>query len=352
MKIRFLLFSVVSVLTVSCSSSDDSGSSQTHSGNYADGTLVLNEGNATSGSVSFIPADNQSVSQDIFGTVNGSGQSIGGFVQSMFFDGDKAYIISNGSNKITVVDRYTFVYEATIDTGLSVPRYGVAYNGKAYVTNLAGFDTNADDYVAVIDLATNTVEAPIAVNDYADHIVQAGGKIYVANGSFGMGSKVSVIDPVSKTILATIDAGQSPNSMESYNGFVFVLCGSGSGNSKMVRINSADAENDDYNSVVFADELGNAQNLDIENNRVYFNVGPKVYDVALNAIAVNDTPIIDVSDSGPYVGYGFAVHGNRIYISDPAADFASDGKVYVYSTSGDLVSTLTAGLGPNGFYFN
>jgi len=32
--------------------------------------------------------------------------------------------------------------------------------------------------------------------------------------------------------------------------------------------------------------------------------------------------------------------------------FASDGKAYIYSTTGALIRPITVGVGPNGFYFN
>jgi len=363
MKINKLLFLALGgmVFLASCSSDDNGGQVTEPIGQYDNGVLVLNEGDMASGTVTFISNDLGTLEDDIFGAVNsGSGQSIGGYVQSIFFDGDKAYVISNGSNKITVVNRYTFEYIATVSTGLSAPRYGVVYNGKAYVTNLNSFTTNADDYIAVIDLATLNVESPIAVNDYADHIVEHGGKLYVANGSFGMGSKVTVIDTATNAIKTTLDMGQSPNSLEVYGELVYVLCGSGNGDSKMVRIatidnpNTAGVNEEDtiLNQVVFDAALDNAQNLDIDGTRVYFTVGAKVYSIPLNAVAVNDTPIIDTHSESLYIGYGFAVKDGRVYIAEGADDFVSNGKVYIYSTSGLAMATKTVGLGPNGFYFN
>jgi hypothetical protein len=359
-KLFFLAFCGAAFLT-SCSSDDD-GETTTPVGQYDDGVFVLNEGDAVSGTVTFFSSDLAIQENDVFGNVNaGSGQSIGGYVQSMFFDGDNAYIISNGSNKITVVNRYTFEYIGTVSTGLAVPRYGVAYNGKAYVTNLNSFATNTDDYVAVIDLATLTVESPIAINDYADHIVENNGKLYVANGSFGMGTNVTVIDTATNTITGVIDMGQSPNSLEASGDIVYVLCGSMSGDSKMARIttvddtNTAGVDEEDTieSAVTFDTALDNAQNFDIDGNRAYFTVGAKIYRIALNALAVNDTPIIDTESTSLYIGYGFGVKNGRIYISEAADDFVSNGKVYIYSTSGgNPIATKTVGLGPNGFFFN
>ena len=358
---KLLLLAVGAAFFASCSSDGDGIENTEPLGQYDNGILVLNEGDMASGTVTFISNDFATQEDDIFGNVNaGSGQSIGGYVQSMFFDGDNAYIISNGSNKITVVNRYTFQYVGTISTGLAAPRYGVAYNGKAYVTNLNSFSTNTDDYVSVIDLATLSIGAPIAINDYADHIVEHNGKLYVANGSFGMGQYVTVIDTATNAITTTLDMGQSPNSLEVNGDLVYVLCGSGSGDSKMVRISTVDdaattsvnEEDAIASQVVFNNALGNAQNLDIEGSRAYFTVGAKVYSIALNSVAVNDTPIIDTQSESMYIGYGFAVKNGRIYIAEATEDFVSNGKVLIYSTNGDAITTKTVGLGPNNFYFN
>jgi len=49
--------------------------------------------------------------------------------------------------------------------------------------------------------------------------------------------------------------------------------------------------------------------------------------------------------------YGFAVNNNKIYVAE-GGDFSSDSEVYVYSLTGALLDTFSAGVGPNGFYFN
>ena len=118
------------LMTLSCSSDDDSPGQVIPDGDFANGTLILNEGTSAGGSVSFLSQDLQEIDNSIFEDVN-AGEGLGLFLQSIFFDDDKAFIISNGSNIITVVNRYTFELIGTIDSDLSVPRYGTVHNGKA-----------------------------------------------------------------------------------------------------------------------------------------------------------------------------------------------------------------------------
>ncbi|HLA56974.1 MAG TPA: hypothetical protein VK623_12790 [Flavobacterium sp.] len=347
MKINKLFLAALAggLFFASCDSNDDN---EAPLGSYDNGFLVLNEGGT--GEVTYISNDLQTVQQDVFNVVNGDAHDLGTYTQSIFFDGDRAFVISNGSNKITVVNRYTFEYIATIDTGMVVPRYGVAYNGKAYVTNLNTFGSATDDFITVINLATLAVEDPIVVNTYADHIVAEGGNLYVAGGSFGSGDKVTVINAATKTIVTAITVGESPNSMEERNGILYVLCGSFAADSKVVRIDTDD--NTIIDDVTFPNTMGNAQNLDIEDGKIYFSVGPKVYKIATNAETVTDTPLFDTESTSGYIGYGFAVNGNKVYISEAADDFSSDGKIFIYSTAGAFIDNITVGLGPNGFYFN
>ena len=212
------------ILTVSCSSDDnvDDAIINPPLGDYENGFFILNEGNASTGSVSFIKNDFSFTKHDIYGAEN-DGDGIGGFVQSIFFDGDRAFIISNGSNMITVVNRYTFKLIAKIETGFEVPRYGVVLNGKAYVTNLGGFANLTDDFISVINLSNFQLEAPIAVNAVADKLTEENGKLYVLNGNYGSGTSVKIINPENGVTENTIELGLSPNSFQEYEGSLYVL---------------------------------------------------------------------------------------------------------------------------------
>lgn len=348
MKLNFFSKSLVvafCAIFLGCESDDNN---QTALGSYDNGILVLNEGGV--GEVSYLSNDLNTIQHNIFSTVNGDVQNLGQFVQSIFFDGERAFIISNGSNKITVVDRNTLAYITTISSGFAVPRYGAVLNGKAYVTNHSSFTTGTDDFVSVIDLATLTVIDQIQMNDFSDKIVAANGNIYVANGYFGSGETVSVIDPSSNNVSSVINVGISPNSLEARGGTLYVLCGSFTNESKLVKVdletNVIVGEN------VFPASMGNAANLDIDGEKLYFTVGGKIYAISTDATQISDNPLVNTGSTSFYMGYGFAVNNGRIYITEAAADFSSDGKLLIYSADGEFVAEKPTGLGPNGIYFN
>ncbi|MGK4567436.1 YncE family protein [Flavobacterium sp. 3HN19-14] len=343
MKLRnFLFFAAFSAVALTSCNDDDGTSAPL--GDYDNGVLVLNEGNFTTGSVTYIGDDMTTTLQDVYGAEN-PGDNIGGYVQSVFFDGDRAFIISNGSNKITVVNRYTFKLIDKIETGFIVPRYGVVVNGKAYVTNLNTFGDLTDDFLTVINLETLAVEAPIQVHAIAERIYAKNGKIYVANGSFGDGSSLTVINAATGAITATVDLGLSPNSMEEKDGNLYVLC-SDSDNAKIVKVNLSN--NTITNTVTFPAALTDAQNLDIEGNKIYFTNLSNVYAVGLNETTVSETPLF--ASNATFL-YGFSVHDGNIFVAD-AKQFDTDGEVKIYGTDGVFKKQFTSGLAPNGFYFN
>lgn len=341
MKHTKMLLTFAAAAFISCS--DDDGPSAP-AGSYDNGVLVLNEGNASSGSVTFIGDDMTTVYQDIFGAVNPS-EGLGGYTQSMFFKGNEAYIISNGSNKITVVNRYTFEFVATIEGGLSVPRYGAVAGNKAYVTNLGSFDDLEDDFVSVIDLASYTIVDTYEVGDLADHIVAENGKLFIGNGNYGDGDSVTVLNASTGAVIATIPTGLAPNSMEEENGILYVLCADYTAG-KLVRIDIGD--NSVINEVAFPASFTNPSNLVMEDNKIWFTDYSNVYRMSQNATSVAPTPVIE---NAAETLYGFAVEDDKIFVAD-AKDYMSNGSATVYDLNGALLHTFTTGLIPNGFYFN
>lgn len=334
---------------VSCSNDDDV---VTPLGDYQKGVLVLNEGSSASGTVSFVSNDLNAFTKDVYGTVNGS-DFLGKFLQSIFFDGSNAYIISNGSNVITVVNRYTFKLIAKIDSGLAIPRYGVVKNGKAYVTNANTYSYanpatgDTDDYVAVINLATNLVESKINLNATANKIVLDNDKLYITEPYNN--DKLLVVNTTTNSLESSVNIGSSADAMEAKEGILYVLRSPYGERSEIVKVKLTDKTT---TKVVFPESLDGVGNLDIDGTKMYYTLGTSVFAMDVTATVASNTAILNYSSTSLYGKmYGFAVRNNRIFISD-GGDFTSDSKAYIYSLTGVLQKELTVGVGPNGFYFN
>ena len=351
MKFNKLFFvALVSISAfVSCTNDNDEA---VDSGDYNQGVLVLNEGGSGQGSVSYVSNDLSIFTQDVYGTVNGS-DLFGKFTQSIFFDGDKAYIISGGSNKITVVNRHTFKLIAKIETGLEKPRYGVVKDGKAYVTNANTYAAwgapvtavgYTDDYIAVINLTTNLVESKIELNATANRIVLENGKLYITEPYSN--DKLLVVNPSTNTLETSVNIGSGADTMEAKDGVLYVLKSAYGGRSEIVKVKLSDKT---ISKVTFPEALDGASNLDIYENRIFYTVETAVYAMNIIANEASITSIVNYSSTSAYGKmYGFAVKNNHIFIAD-GGDFSANSKAYVYSLSGTLEKEFTVGVGPNGF---
>ncbi|KAF2081372.1 YncE family protein [Flavobacterium sharifuzzamanii] len=341
MKFSKLLLIALSIsLFASCSSDDNDGPK----GAYDNGFFILNEGSTDAGTVSFSSNDFSIFTKDAYKAENGS-DVLGKFAQNIFFSGDRAYIIAGGSNVINIVNRYTFKLIAKVDSGLANPRYGVVKDGKAYVTNANSYDSVTDDYIAVINLATNLVESKINLNTTGNRIVEESGKLYITDP---MGSdKLSIYNINTKTLEDPITIGSGSDSIEEENGTLYILRPSFTQSSEIIKVKISDKS---VSKIEIPESQGVAGYLDIENNQVYYTVGSSVYSINTAATTASISPLFKATSNIGYL-YGFAVKGNRVYLSD-GGNFKTDSKAYIYNFSGSLLKELTVGVGPNGFYFN
>ncbi|SEO39155.1 hypothetical protein SAMN05444671_3322 [Flavobacterium sp. CF108] len=345
MKLSKLLLIAFSVsLFVSCSSDDDNDQVE-----YKNGFLILNEGSAGQGSVSFSSNDFNVFEKDTYTAANGS-DLLGKYAQNIFFDGDRAYIIAGGSNVINVVNKYTFKLIAKIDTGLANPRYGVVKDGKAYVTNANTYfsasnpNGNTDDYVAVINLATNTYESKINLNATADRLILEDGKLYITEQYNS--DKLLIVNTITKALETPIVIGSGADSLEEENGIIYILRKPYGEISEIVKVKISDKTT---TKLTFPESLDSAGFLDISDNKIYYTVGSSVYSINTSATVISSSAIFTASSVANL--YGFAVNDNKIYLAD-SGDYKADSKAYIYNLTGALQKELTVGVAPNGFYFN
>ncbi|TDP59450.1 YncE family protein [Flavobacterium dankookense] len=355
MNFKKLFFAAIigSSLFTSCTDDD---ANETPLGNYDNGVLILNQGGFGYGnaSLSYFSNDLSTFQNTIFSLVNPT-ITLGDTAQDIGFYTNLAYIVLNGSSKIEIVNRFTLAHVGTISEGLSNPRYIQFARGKAYVTNWGNGGSTTDDFVAVINLATNTVSSTIAVAEGPERIIEENDKLYVAHsGGFGYGNTISVINAATDALQTTIAVGDVPNSIEEEDGYLYVICGGkpfwtqDETLGKLVKIRLS---NNTVTSTISFPEGQHPSNLVIENNSLYYTVDSGIYKKTLSANTLPATELFSISEQSEYDVYSFAVKNNKIFVGD-AVDYSSNGKVYVYSLDGDLLANKTVGVIPAGFYFN
>jgi YVTN family beta-propeller protein len=355
MKLHKLIFTAIagSLFLVSCSSDDNADN--TPLGAYDNGVIILNQGGFMAGnaSVSFLSND-FTLENNIFANANNNAL-LGDTGQDIGLNDDLAYIVLNASNKIEVVNRYTFIKVATISLGLENPRYIAFHDGKGYVTNWGDASDADDDFVAVVDLASNAVTTTIPVVEGPERILEENGKLYVAHyGGYGFGTTVTVINTSTNAVTASIEVGDAPNSLAIEDGKLYVMSSGLPSWTESESGGQLDVINLSNNTVTKTLAFGNdshPSNLVIEDNKLYYTVDSGIYTMALSASALPADPLFNTTDQGAYGIYCFEVKGDYIYVGD-AADYNSNGKVYVYMLNGMLHHSETVGVIPAGFYFN
>jgi YVTN family beta-propeller protein len=352
---RGLALIVLGAYCFTLSSCDDDDNQP--AGEFESGIFVINEGNFqdADGTISFINSNDGSVKQDLFGSVN-NGLALGDVVQSMTFDGDYAYVVVNNSNKIEIVKANTFVSEHTLQ-GLSLPRYFTTLNGKGYVTEWVSFTDPGR--VTIIDLENHTAGESITTDYGAENILAYDGLLYVSNN---FSNTVSVIDPGGKEVIKTIEVGSGPGSLlVDSDDMIWVICAGGYdldynplNDGKLVRLDPEKSEDESAVSVVKEIDLGTnlAAKAAINKARdsLFYYSGNSVYVLSTSASQAPASPLLTENDATGFYGIGLDPQDGVLYLAD-TKNFAGNGVVYRFTSSGNAVDSKVVGRGPNGFVF-
>ncbi|GHA69563.1 YncE family protein [Pontibacter akesuensis] len=321
------------------------------------GVFILNEGNfgTPNGSISFLSdSANHTVINNIFSKANAD-RPLGDVVMDLDIMEDLAYITVNNSNKLEVVDAYTFETKAVLEN-LKQPRYFTALNeDKGYVTEWVVYGEPGQ--VSVIDLNTMQVTKTIPVGPQPEELLIANGKLYVANSGSNV---VTVINTLTDTKEVDITVSDGPVELEldQQNRLWVLAAGKTVYNADwsvdyskttpgaLIAINTA--TNAVARTLTFGSNQSSPSNLAImaSGDRLYFNYDGKTFAQSTNATTLSGTSLINKS----FYGLGVDPETGNIYGAKSA--FTGDGTVYVYSPDGTQVNSFRAGIGPNGFVFN
>ena len=350
----FLLFSIAIFLN-SCEDDQDCCPMPEPEAEFQSGIFVLNEGNfgSSNASVSFINEEEQVNSTSVFANINGA--PLGDTAQSIELHEGIAVIVVNVSNKIEIVNRFTFESLGTIGSNLSNPRFAEIIGDNLYVTNWGdGMDPN-DDFVAVFSLSDFSFTQAIPVAEGPEKLLENAGSLYVAHkGGFSFNNIVSVINGTSNELSKVIEVGDLPNSMVINGNDLWVLS---SGKPSYANEETAGeltridlTTNGVVESFEFPDNTIHPDNLSLANGAAYLTINQSVYKYDMGGALPNSAEFTleDVS-----VLYGFEIFENKIYVASPRVDFTGNGDLLIYDLNdGSLLDKYTTGINPNGIYFN
>ncbi len=300
------------------------------------GVFVANEGNFQWGNatVSYHDIPTGLTTADLFQPANQ--RPLGDVCQSITFVGYKAYLVVNNSGKVEVVNAGNFSSIATI-TGFVSPRYLLPVSDrKAYVTDLYS------DKISIVDLASNAVTGQIACPGWTEELVFTAGQVYVTNSER---DKVYVIDPVSDQLSDSITVSYGGNSLRTdAQGKVWVLCGGNASagiQSALYCINPAN--NQVEKNLSFSTSGAWRLQLNAAGDTLYY-LHRDVYRMPVSATALPSSPFISEGSRNLY-SLGLDPLNGDVYVAD-AIDYVQQGRIYRYSSTGELITSFYAGIIP------
>lgn len=349
-KLIFKLF-LFSLVFVSCNNDDKI---EFLDRDYSNGILISGEGSgAGSGSISYVSNDRSALYLSVYSNANG-GVELGTFLQSLTLTDTKAYLIVDNANTITVVNKTSFVKEGSITTGLITPRYMTVVGTKGYVTNWGSTDSETDDFIAVVDLNTNTVEKEISVGNGPEQIIAKNGKLYVSHkGAFTYNNIVSVIDIATEDV-TEITVEDKPDELFFNDAGELVVLSEGrtiysadwtsvTGNT----IGAIQTINVNTNTVTKSLEFVEGEHpslMVLDNGNIYYYMSGKVYKMAANETVLPTTEILSETLSG------MIVKNNELHGVYSSYTKQSDYNVFDLTTKESIYSAKVA-LGAVKIYF-
>lgn len=317
-----------------------------------DGTLfILNEGNFqySNATLSIYDPKSGSVENETF--IRANGMKLGDVAQSMTIHDDKGWIVVNNSNVIFAIDPLTVKEKGRIEN-LTFPRYiHFIDNSKAYVTQLW------DNRIVIVDPRTYSITDHIEVPDMkpgsgsTEQMVSYGD--YVFCNCWSYQNRIIKIDSRTDEVVASLEVGIQPNSLviDRYGKLWTVTDGGYEGSPfgyeapTLVRI---DAESFTIEKR-FSFSLGDSCSeicINGEKDRIYW-INDDIWTMEVKASAPPTTPLIK-SGNTIYYGLTVAPASGDIYVAD-AIDHQQSGRIYRYSTNGELIDQFNVGISPGAF---
>jgi len=320
------------------------------SAQYSNGYIVSHEGNffGNNAGISYIDSNNN-ITNNVYSLAN-NGEVLGDILQSVYFNGDKSYLVLNNSNKVVIADRATFVKSATITSNVTQPRYTTVANGKIYTSNW-GTQTTQD--VSVHDAATLAFITSIPLSQDPEEIITVNGKVYVNKSSYRAGNSIEVINPATDTIVATITLSSGLQSIVAVGNDIFALC-TGSAGTTVYKINTTTdtVAASIINASVMPPSDYDALKFTAEGSKIFITGGTAVYSLNTDLATFSSTPAFTINAGTGYGNsYGFAAIDGKIFQAN-ANNFAGNSTVNIYSQAGTLSNTFTAMVAANNFYKN
>lgn len=331
-----LIIFATTILTFTSCSKDDSISNPLVPIETTSGVFVVNEGvyGQNNSTFSYLDFTNQTVSKNLYAQANNN-SPLGDNANSMYILGNKGYIAVDNSNKIEIIDMSTFKSQGFIDLGAgSSPRELYMKDTTAgYVTSLY------TDQVFKFNPVTKSIVKSIKVGSKPEGIVEANGKLFIANSGFGNANTVSVIDLTTDNVISTITVGLNPRiTIKGDDNNVYVVCTGtypptdSTGRGGVYKINSSTLKLID--SVIVYNNPGEACFV---NNDIFVVNSEGAVKINFDNHSVSKNPVIDGKVVNGAYGIIYSIifdkNTQTIYCGNPK-NFTQTGELVAFTIDG------------------
>lgn len=365
-KVVFLI--IIGMLFLSSCMKDNSlrNFNRLHANKVGHDVFIVNQGNFGYGnsSLSYYNPVTKTVLNNIFYKTNAL--PLGDVANSMTIHNSLAYIVINNSGKIYIINKNTFQYVGKI-TGFTSPRnIRFINNYKAYVTDMYSKS------IQIVNPQTMKITGHINIDNHNPNFSQHNSEQIVLYqnlafvNSWSYDNKILVINTNTNQLIDSITVPKQPNTMVlDKNNKLWVLSDGGYSGSpygqEMAALTQIDPKTKQViKTYTFSNMADSPTGLCInpaKDTLYYLNPAsyggkvklPGVYAMSITASSLPKTPLIN-QNSKNFYALGDDPGNGTIYVSD-AMDYTEDGKVFVYSPTGNVEDSLTVGIIPGSFCF-
>jgi YVTN family beta-propeller protein len=310
------------------------------------GVYVLSEGGFAPGTskLSFFDFEDEQFSVNIFNP-----GSLGLFPDGILLDEGNLYITEQGNfgapGKIYKTDTNgTVISSSTI----GINPFAITFaNGRLYVSN------GPSNTVSAISRENLQILSTIPVRNYPQEILGISNRVFVCNfGSFSTGddSVVSVIDAGNNQVIGNIIVGKNPSTLaKTSDGKLLIGCPGDSSRAVIYKVDPLSlAKLDTFKNLTF----GLSKDIAATGSNLIHFIGGDIYadkEIIEYNVSTGVSRVLIQQPSG-YFNYGLAIdpNNNNVYLAQAASDFASSGRLRIYSSGGVLAKELviTDGIAP------
>ena len=314
------------------------------------GLFICNEGNFQYGNatLSYYDPATKRVQNEVFYRANA--MKLGDVVQSMIIRDGIGWVVVNNSHVVFAIDINTFKEVGRI-TNLTSPRYiHFLSDEKAYVTQIW------DNRIFIVNPKRYEITGYIEVPDMTmesgstEQMVQHGKYVYVNCWSYQ--NRILKIDTRTDSVVAELTVGIQPTSLVlDCNNKLWTITDGGYDGSpygyeaaKLYRIEPEAFVIEREYSFTMGSSPSELQ-LNGSGDKLYW-IDDDIWEMDVTAEYLPVRPLIPYRE----IYYGLTVdpRNGDIYVAD-AIDYQQQGKIYRYSSTGELIDEFYAGVIPGAF---